>query len=241
MNISFIIPTYNEEKVIVDTVKQFATLPRESYEVIVSDNGSNDSTCTLVRPFIDHLIAQPPNLRTTIGECRNRGARVASGEILWFIDADVRIADLNTAADDICQYFQQHPSSVALVMRSMIYREEATRADQIWFCVFNVQLYVLNCMLRTGAAPGDCFIIRRSAFEQVNGFNPNLVTTEDYDLSHRLARIGRIGMLWNRHVEMSPRRIRCDGWTKVLLQWNTNWFRQIVLHRRLGGEWKARR
>lgn len=241
MDISFIIPTYNEAKRIADTVKQFAQLRQLKYEIIVSDNGSTDDTRTLARPFVSKVINRPTDMPTTIGECRNRGAKPATGEILWFIDADVRIADLAVTADEVVHYFHKHIQCVGLVLRLKIYHEEATSADRFWLGVMDTIVFTANRIFKTGAAPGDCMIIRRSAFERSHGFWPDLATSEDYDLFSRLSKLGDIAMFWHRYVEMSPRRVRRDGWLPVLAAWQANWFRRFILRRSTTADWVARR
>lgn len=241
MDISFIIPTYNEAKGIGETVQQFTQVRQSKYEIIISDNGSTDETCTLTRPLVQKVVTRPTDVRTTIGECRNRGAKPATGDILWFIDADVRIMDLEATADEVVHYFQKHPNTAALAIRLGIYQAEATWADRFWFGVVNVMTYVQNRILKTGGAPGDCMIIRRAAFERVHGFNPAFATSEDHDLFQRLAKLGDIGMLWHRRIEMSPRRVHRDGWGKVLWQWGRNWTKQFILHKTDTGSWEARR
>lgn len=241
MDISFIIPTYNEAKGIVDTVQQFKALRHPRHELIVSDNGSTDTTGLLTRPLVDKLITLPSDMRTTIGECRNRGARAALGDIFWFLDADVRIINLEATADEVVHYFQTHPQTVAVVLKFGIYQSEATRSDRFWFVWVNTANFAQNRVLKTGASSGDCMIVRRSVFERIHGFNPTLVTSEDHDLYHRLAKQGDIAMLWHRRTEMSPRRFRQDGWGKVFWQWERNWIRQFVFRKSDTGVWEPRR
>ncbi len=241
MKVSFIIPVWNEEKAIVATLAQFKALKHLEYEVIVSDNGSTDQTVELARQHGARVALRPTDVRTSIGECRNRGAKIATGELLWCIDADVRIKDIEASVDDVIHTFDCKSSMVGAPMRLVIYPEEATFADRFWFIVFNFTVLVQNRILKTGASPGDCMIIRRKDFERLKGFNPNLKTAEDFELFGRLAKIGEVGYFWHRTAEMSPRRIHRDGWLKVLSQWFKNWWNQLVLHKAQDTDWEARR
>lgn len=241
MKVSFIIPAWNEEKGIVATLEQFKALRKIDHEVIVSDNGSTDTTVELSRQHGARVALRPTDVRTSIGECRNRGAKIATGDILWFIDADVRLTDIEASVDDVVNYFTTHPEIIAAPMRLVIYPEEATFADRFWYTVFNFSVLVQNRVLKTGASPGDCMMILRKDFERLNGFNPNFKTAEDFELFHRLAKIGEVGYIWHRTAAMSPRRIHRDGWLKVLSQWFKNWFTQVVLHKHQDTDWEARR
>lgn len=241
LDIAFIIPTYNEAKRIAATVAQFKAVRHVHYEVIVSDNGSTDQTCEFAR--LAGATVKPLNVdvRSTIGECRNRGAAATAAEILWFIDADVQVLELEAFADEVVQYFRRHPDTVAILPRLGIYQAEATRTDRFWYGYVNLTNVIQNRILKSGAAPGDCMIVRRSAFAKVHGFNSALTTSEDHDLMRRLARLGEVQTFWHRRAEMSPRRVHVDGWPKVLLQWGRNWIKRFIFHQTNDDIWEPRR
>lgn len=241
MKVSFILPTYDEAKGIQETLKQFEQLRRLDHEVIVSDNGSTDDTIALARAAGAKVVVRPSDTRTSIGECRNRGAKAAMGGLLWFIDADVRIMDIEATVQEVQAYCLDHPQVVAATMRIAIYPEEVKVMDQLVYGVFNSLVYLMNRWLKTGASPGDCMIVRRTEFERIQGFKPELRTAEDFELYSRLAKLGEIAYFWHRKIAMSPRRVRRDGWPKVLWQWFHNWFNQAILGKATVADWEARR
>lgn len=241
MKVSFIIPTFNETKGIRATLEQFSALRRLEHEVIVSDNGSTDDTIVLARQTGAIVVVRPSDTKTTIGECRNRGAQAASGELLWFIDADVRIVDIEACVGEVADYFAQHPAVVAATQRITIYPEERKWIDSVVYTFFNASVYLQNRLFKTGASPGDCMMIRRRDFERCHGFRPELPTAEDFELYARLAKVGEIAYFWHRKIAMSPRRIRRDGWPKVLWLWYRNWWNQVVRGKLSQADWEARR
>jgi len=85
--VSIIIPTLNEEKYLPLCLQSVQELdyPKEKIEVIVVDNGSTDKTQQIVREFGAKLLIEPDKY---ISGLRNVGAKIATGEILAFIDAD---------------------------------------------------------------------------------------------------------------------------------------------------------
>lgn len=241
MKISVIIPTYNEAKSIVATLEQFQAVRGVDVELIVTDNGSSDSTRMLARELADKVVALPTDLRSTIGECRNRGARAATGDILWFIDADVRIPNINAVRVAIINEFARNEAVIAILLPLGIYANEVRFWDKFWFRLTNIAVYIQNSILHTGAAPGDCQIILRREFERVKGFNPELTTAEDFDLFSRLIKNGKVKTLWRHPVEMSPRRIRQDGWPRILNLWVRNYISRFIFKRVNHDEWIARR
>src|ERR1043166_3245462 len=89
--ISFIVPAYNEEHELSDTlaaIREAASCAARPYEIIVVDDASTDATPEIAWRAGAKAI---PIIRRQIGASRNAGGRAAQGEYLFFIDADTRI------------------------------------------------------------------------------------------------------------------------------------------------------
>src|SRR5436190_10686021 len=89
--ISFVVPAYNEEHELSDTlaaIREAASGATQPYEIIVVDDASTDATPKIASGAGAKVI---PINRRQIAAARNAGARGAQGEYLFFIDADTRI------------------------------------------------------------------------------------------------------------------------------------------------------
>jgi cellulose synthase/poly-beta-1,6-N-acetylglucosamine synthase-like glycosyltransferase len=88
VEVSVIIPAYNAETTIKDTLRAVLNqdFSRERYEVIVVDDGSTDRTAEVVREFEEVKLISIP--RSGPGKARNVGAKAARGKFLLFTDAD---------------------------------------------------------------------------------------------------------------------------------------------------------
>ncbi len=89
--LSFVVPAHNEEHELPETLRAIhraADAAKETYELIVVDDASTDATAAIARQFGARVV---PVNRRQIAAVRNAGARVARGEILFFVDADTRI------------------------------------------------------------------------------------------------------------------------------------------------------
>src|SRR5947199_10774861 len=90
--ISFIVPAYNEEHELSDTlaaIREAASGAARPYEIIVVDDASTDATPQIASGAGAKVI---PINRRQIAASRNAGGRAAQGEYLLFIDADTRIS-----------------------------------------------------------------------------------------------------------------------------------------------------
>ena len=101
MRLSIIIPAYNEEKLLPETLQRInpAMEPLAGEcELIVVDNDSTDSTREIAESFGEKVVTESVK---NIGAIRNTGADQAQGEVLVFFDADTFIPEnLLTVIDE---------------------------------------------------------------------------------------------------------------------------------------------
>ncbi len=90
MQISIIIPAFNEQEVIVNTlnkVKSFLKNNFDSYEIIVVDDKSTDSTLNIINK-IEGIKALNNVINHGKGYTVAKGVKVAQGDLILFMDAD---------------------------------------------------------------------------------------------------------------------------------------------------------
>ncbi|SON50956.1 glycosyltransferase family 2 protein [Vibrio tapetis] len=90
--VSIVIPMYNAESYIRETLISIANQTYDSYEVIVVDNASTDSSLALVNEFSDQFsklnVIKRENNSGGPAAPRNDGIEQANGELIAFVDAD---------------------------------------------------------------------------------------------------------------------------------------------------------
>ncbi len=91
MTFSIVVPTYNEEKDIKETLDSLIALEHSEREIIVVDD-SNDSTPTIVGGYADRGVRLiRPERRRGRCEARNVGILAARGDVVVILNADVRL------------------------------------------------------------------------------------------------------------------------------------------------------
>jgi glycosyltransferase involved in cell wall biosynthesis len=240
--VSIVIPTRNEADYLGPTLEQFAdTLERFNLEIIVSDANSSDGTAELVQRLQARFGTQRLKLvqktgKQNIAIGRNLGAAAATGRLILHMDADVRIPDQARFFEKIVARFDRRPNTVAATVPLWIYPEESGWADRAWHVWTNAVIRT-SFTLGVYLAKGECQFVRRSAFEQVGGYNEQLVAGEDCNLFYRLSKVGRIGYFHRLRVYHSPRRFRAYGYLRVSWLYLCEAVSLIVRRRSYSEEW----
>lgn len=183
VKISVIVPAYNEEKLIVPTLRSitaaFEAFRRRGWEseLIVCDNNSTDRTSELARNEGAKVVFERIN---QIGRARNTGAQAAEGDWLLFVDADSTpsAALFDAVASEI-------ESGRTLAGGSTVQLDES----HFWAGVLVRGWNLLSRTFRWAA--GSFIFCDARAFRQVGGFNEELYVSEELDLSRRLKRFDR--------------------------------------------------
>lgn len=122
-------------------------------------------------------------------KARNTGAKKAKGDILVFIDCDIRLGDkmflsnlINTLMSEekigqVCASIRTPPDSSKFQVR---YAQEVPHSESP----------IVDKVTDVWVASTQCCALLRDVFWQVNGFNENIIRGEDSLLSYELNRIG---------------------------------------------------
>ena len=184
--ISVIIPAYNAEHTIEETIKSVLEQTFPDFEIIVIDDGSSDRTLNVVREIVDPRIKCFSYTNGGSSVARNRGISHATGEFIAFLDAD----DLWTPDKLELQLeaLQKNPEAgVAYSWTYFLYEDEhRSYADTSNLYEDNVyaELLIKN-FLHNGSNP----LIRRQAIDTIGLFKASLIFCEDWDFYIRLASI----------------------------------------------------
>ena len=184
--VSVIIPTYNREKYIVETLQSVFEQTFTDYEVIVIDDGSTDNTADVLRPYLDRIVyIRKPNGGQ--GSARNAGIKMAKGAYIAFLDSD----DLWMPEKLLLQvsYLDEHPD-VALVFSdaATFYDDEGNhvRTGELHFQGEDISF---NRLFKMNFIPNLTVMVRKRSVEEAGLFDESkeLVGGEDYEMWLRIA------------------------------------------------------
>lgn len=209
--LSIIIPAYNEEKYLpaalsaVNKALEGTTMPGE---VIVVDNNSTDRTAAIAAEYKTNIVFEPIN---QISRSRNTGAKNATGDYLFFVDADTVVTPslLNKAIDNLSS--GNCCGGGATVILSPPLGAPHRFGLRMW-----TQISV-HLKLAAG-----CFkYCLKEAFEDVGGFSEKVYAGEEIWLSGKLRRWGKarglnFEIIQSAPVVTSARKLAWYGDTELL-------------------------
>jgi len=219
IEISVIIPTLNEEKYIEECLKNIKKQSFKDYEIIVSDGLSIDNTVKIAKKYSKKVISSKDK---GIGEGRNKGAKIAKGEILLFIDADTIIAP-DLLSKIVSSVKNKDIIGLTTKVRS---KEKLSVLDDLGFKFYDFFIRAsLALPFLIPQIAGTCLCVKKSIFEKVGGFNVYMKTCEDLDFCKRAKKYGRFLYLRGSYVKTSIRRIKKWGRLKFVVYQTASLFK----------------
>jgi len=213
MRLSVIIPAYNEEKLLPETLRRvkaaMESLKGDS-ELIVVDNESTDKTREIAESLGAVVLTEKMK---NIGAIRNAGARSAKGEVLVFFDADTFVpATLLAVIDEKMQDPKCFGGAVDVDYGKFErwWLRFMKSAWKFWGPIFN---------MKQGAAQ----FCRKTVFEEIGGYDETIYLGEDIDIYWRLTKYARqndgfLSFIEDPKVITSPRRFdKMSLWDTMVL------------------------
>jgi len=190
--VTAIIPCYNAEKFIRDSIQSVLDQSFQDFELLVLNDGSKDSSEKLIRAFADPRVQLLSKPNSGVADTRNQGISRARGEYVAFLDADDLYLSENLAQK--VRFLDENPEH-GLVHSEVYFLEQdgSLRPRGLRNCQGSVLKPLLE--FRTMVNSPSSAVIRRELLERVGGFDIRLSTSADRDLWIRLAAVTKFGFL----------------------------------------------
>ena len=201
MQISVIIPTFNEDQNIGQLVEFILIHGQDSVaEVIVVDGNSTDSTVEVAAKARARVLHCATKSRAAQ---MNLGAGEATGDILYFVHADVKLVDsfVNDIKDALTSGFD------AGCYRYQFDSKKSILKINAYFTRFN------RIMCRGG---DQTLFIKRDVFEELGRFDERFVIMEDYDFIQKIQKRYKFRII-PKSILVSDRKYHSNSWLRVQL------------------------
>lgn len=206
--ISIIIPTYNEAKYLPLLLQSIKLQSFTDYEIIVADNKSTDSTVDIAKKY--GAVVTSGGLP---GPGRNKGAKIAKGDLLLFLDADVILTDADFLFDCYYEFKKRHVGVATCRVAPL----SLLKKDIIGHEAYNIIMILAEKI--SPYAPGFCIFAKTSVHNRLQGFDEQILLAEDSDYVKRAKKIAKFGVLKSKKIHVSVRRLDRDGRINVLVKY----------------------
>ncbi|KKR15145.1 MAG: Glycosyl transferase family 2 [Parcubacteria group bacterium GW2011_GWC1_39_29] len=195
--VSVIVPAWNEEVGLIHTVESLLKSSYPNLEIVVINDGSTDSSDTLMRDFVAQHTYQSENTKKLVyhykenggkGSALNKGIEISSGEIILTVDAD-GIVDTD-AVKNFVAYFSNPKVMGAVGNVKVANTDSMIGVTQYLEFIFSFYFKKADALIGSiyiiGGAAGA---FRREVFNILGPYSEGNIT-EDIELTVRMQKAG---------------------------------------------------
>ena len=186
---SVVIPLYNKELSIRNTIQSVLDQTVKEFEIIVVNDGSTDDSTRIVEKIDDERIRLIHQKNMGVSSARNRGIEEANYKWIAFLDGDDLWKKNHLA--EIIKMMNLYP-------KEKIYATSYEYSDQRFMfkhhrnsAIFKIEDYFKESIKESLICTG-VVVIHNSCFKKVGVFNEQFSIGEDIDLWGRLAKVYKV-------------------------------------------------
>lgn len=191
--VSIIIPARNEENNLPNILKDLINQNYPIKEIICVDDSSTDSTPEIIKSFINNgkyevkkigVEKLPKGWKGKTWACQN-GASVAKGELILFIDSDVRLTE--NSIEVLVEHYLKNRNPISI--QPFHTMKKKYEFFSLFFNMIQICSTGLSLMgkRRTQGFYGPLLLIKRDLFNKYGGYEKvKNDVVEDYDLGKYL-------------------------------------------------------
>jgi glycosyltransferase involved in cell wall biosynthesis len=208
--ISIIVPAHNEEDYLGATLNVINRQDYPEFEIVVVANGCRDRTTDVAQGRCHRLVTFS---QKSLGVARNLGARMATGELLVFLDADTLLEP--GALRIIAEQFTERNSGGTL-------KGQPDSNRFAYRLIYWLKNFIHRFVVHNGSS--GVILCWREDFIRVGGFDEQLELRENSDLIRRLKCFGNYKFISVTTATTSMRRYERRGVWRIVWLWIKLWF-----------------
>jgi hypothetical protein len=179
--VSILIPAYNADKWIRQTIESALKQTWDSKEIIIVDDGSEDQTLDIAKTFESRYVKIVSQINSGASSARNRAFALSKGAFIQWLDAD----DLLAADKISVQMNAANKEKSNLILYSAPhgvfyhrYNKAKFRPDSLWQDLSPVEWLITNCLENLWMNPA-AWLVNRAIAEKAGPWNEQLSMDDD--------------------------------------------------------------
>ena len=182
--LSIITVTYNSSKTIKDMLESIKKLYlEESFELIIVDNLSKDKTIDIVNQYNNYFkITKIVEKDNGIYHAMNKGAKIAKGRYLLFLNSDDVLIDKKYLLKFSLVKKKFDPD---IIYSKILFKKNILGLGRI----YNPEKLFISSLKKKWLLPHPGTIVKKNLFFKLKGFNPKYKISGDFDFFLRASKL----------------------------------------------------
>lgn len=229
--ISVIVPAYNDEEGLTVTLNSLVrqNIPDNQFEIVVVENGSSDETLRVAQKFEKKYALVTVFLEHTLKgsySARNKGIKNASGDVLAFIDIDMKVP--SNWLEKVQQFMHNHDAQYVGCNVSIEVDPKQRTKSALYNALtgFPIESYIQNDHF----VPTCCLIARKEVFDAVGLFDGTLQSGGDFEFGNRVYAAGIKQLFAKKIVMTHPARANLRSLLKKSFRTGAGGRKLISIH-----------
>lgn len=189
--ISIIMPAYNAERTIAESIQSVLAQTYTQWELLVINDGSKDQTSNVVKSINDSRIILIEQENSGVAKARNHGISKAKGELIAFLDSDD--VWMKNKLEKQLTFLQANDFSIVYSKTYCLFEDTNTIKD--CFVDVNIKMEDAQKILVFDFVPILTVLLYKNVLDDIGTFDLSLQGTEDWDLWIRILQKHSIGYM----------------------------------------------
>lgn len=185
--VSIVTPTYNQAEYLAETIDSVLSQTYQNIEYIVIDDGSTDNTQEVLKRY-DGRIRHERHANIGQAQTLNKGWSLSKGKYIGYLSSDDLL--YKNAVSELVELLENNPSLICVFPDSNLIDEFSRVAKSNVCRPFDLS----DTLVRQECYIGPGAIFRKTAFDSLGGWRPDLKLAPDREFWIRISSLGKIQM-----------------------------------------------
>ena len=180
--VSILIPSYNAEKYIADTIQCALNQSWTNKEIIVIDDGSTDKSFEIAKKFESAIVKVFSQINSGSCVTRNRLFELSSGDYIQYLDADDLLSPSKIEVQ--IELLKQSDNSISSCPWGVFYKTKEDveiKTELVWKDYINPVDWLTDAWLGGGMMQTACWLTPRKLIQNSGGWNESLLKNPNDD------------------------------------------------------------